>query len=622
MRAARSRACRVTAFALIALTASPVLAQPVPSAAPAAPPASAAPAASAVPTTTAPATTAAPAAGSPAAAAAAAAAAADGPTPEAKAEARVHFDKGLVLLRESAFSAALAEFLLSLDLFPRPNSTLNAAFCLRKLQRYDESLDRYEQFLRDFQNIPPNDKVNAQRAIADLRGLVGTIDIDGAEPGSLISISGASRGEFPPVAPLRVGAGSQLVRVFKEGYEPYETRVDVAGGQLVRVSAKMHALKASGRLKVAEAGGRTVDVIVDNSVMGQAPWEGVLAVGTHMVMLRGQGKLGTQPVSTQIKSGQNATLALRAEELDGALRVVPTPSGALVAIDSVDIGSGNWSGRVKSGAHKVEISAPGFVKEIRDVKVEPGGIGVVTAALERDDDAPQWQKPSKIFVDASAGLAVAPSFGGAVSEACKETCTGGSGIGAIVKIHAGYERGSGFGLGITLGYLAAFQDTTNRTADLVPAFNQDAISGQGTDRLRLSGFAAGAHLSIRYGEKIPFLARVSGGVLLANVRDERSGSFQARTTGKPITIAPVPFAIDSTYAFVNPEIRLGYHFTERFEASLGLQAFVLIATSQPRWDSKIELDAQDEGIATFKDDTLTGPFVFFLVPSLSARYNF
>ena len=593
--------------------AQPKPATPAPPAGSAAPSASAAPAASSAAPVTSATASAAPAASS--AAPATSAPGNEGPTPAMKEEARGHFTKGLGLMQEGAFSAALAEFTASLDLFPTRNATLNAAYCLRKLQRFDDSLDMYERFLRDFQNIPAEDKSLAQRAITEMRGLVGTVDIQGAEPGALISISGIARGEYPPVAPIRVAAGSQLVRVFKEGYEPYETRVDVAGGSVVTVQAKMQALKASGRLKVVESGGRAVDVIVDNSVVGQAPWEGLVAVGKHMVMLRGQGKLGTQPVSAEVKSGQISSLSVRAEELDGALRVTPTPPNALVSLNSVDLGSGNWTGRVKSGVQKVEISAPGFLKLTRDVKVEAGGIAVVDTALERDDDAPQWQKPSKFFADATVGFAIAPSFAGDIADNCKEGCAGGLGLGPFAQLHAGYERGSGFGIGLTLAYLAAFQDTTNRDAKITPAVNLAPIDAKATDHLLLTGYAAGAHLSIRYGEKIPFLARASGGVMFARIRDERSGSF----SGAPIASAAM--AVDSIYAFANPELRLGYKFTDRFEAALDLQAFMLIATKQPKWDATIQRDVGGQ-IGTYQPDALTGQVVLFVIPGLAARYDF
>src|SRR5258706_542611 len=79
-----------------------------------------------------------------------------------------------------------------------------------------------------------------------------------AEPGAAITIDGQSRGEFPALAPLRVATGSHAVRVTKEGFESFATRVEVAGGQSVRVVARLHALTRSGRLRVAEQRGRVL----------------------------------------------------------------------------------------------------------------------------------------------------------------------------------------------------------------------------------------------------------------------------------------------------------------------------------------------------------------------------
>ncbi len=297
------------------------------------------------------------------------------PSEATKAEARIHFEKGLRLLQEEAWAAALAEFLISRELFPTRSATTNAAVALRKLQRFDEALDMYEVLLRDFANVPAGERAAAQRAIAELRERVGTIDITGAEPGASIVVGGQARGEYPPVTPLRVSAGTHLVRVVKEGFEPFRARADVAGGQTARVVAKMRALTASGRLKVSERAGRTLDVLVDNVVVGQTPWEGVLAVGSHTVLLHGKGKLGTQPAAAEIKSQQITALTLVADDLESALRVDPTPAGASVAIDSVPVGHGVWIGRLKSGPHQIELSADGFLTTLRKVNIERGGRG-------------------------------------------------------------------------------------------------------------------------------------------------------------------------------------------------------------------------------------------------------
>src|SRR5262249_13371411 len=161
---------------------------------------------------------------------------------------------------------------------------LNAAGCMRKLNRHDEALDLLEGLLR----APPaalsdEQKENAQRALADLRGLVGTIEITRAEPGAVITIDGRARGAVPSPGPLRVVAGSHVVRVTKDMLEPFETRVEVAGGQTVRVVARLLAPAALGELRVTELRGRVLEVIVDGAVVGNTPYNGRLAPGLHIV---------------------------------------------------------------------------------------------------------------------------------------------------------------------------------------------------------------------------------------------------------------------------------------------------------------------------------------------------
>lgn len=160
-----------------------------------------------------------------------------------EAEARDRFQKGVKLFHAGVLGAALAEFLASRELYPTRSSTENAAVCLKKLGRFDEALDLYEILLRDFPDLPEPNKTSAQRALTELQGLVGSIEVTGAEPGAALAIDGRSRGELPSIGPLRVPAGTHVVRVHKEGFEPFEARVDVAGGATVRMEAKLRALR-------------------------------------------------------------------------------------------------------------------------------------------------------------------------------------------------------------------------------------------------------------------------------------------------------------------------------------------------------------------------------------------
>ena len=605
-RIGHSKRARLVALATTSLLLPAIAgAQPAPTAAPAAPPATAAPADAPAPVAT-------------------AASEEKAPTPQTKEEARTHFEKGLALVQEQAWAAALAEFLVSIELFPTRNALFNASLCYHKLQRFDEALDSYEKLLRDYPNLPADDKVTAQKAVTEMRSRVGTVDVIDAEPGASIVISGQDRGEFPPVAPLRVGAGSHVVRVFKEGYEPYETRVEVAGGQIARVTAKLKKLTDSGRLKITERGGLTLEVLVDGIVVGTTPWEGLVGVGPHTVALRGKGKLGTQPASAVVKSQQLTTLSLTAEDLEASLRVDPTPVSATVAIDGVTVGNGVWLGRLKTGAHKVEITAEGFLPASRSVNLGKGAREIVKLELERDPNAAFWQKPPKIALEASAGFLIIPSFGGPLADACGSGCSQSTGVGAIGFGHGTYELGSGLGFGVSLGYLFNTQSLNDRSATLNPYSAGGAPppqSGTATDDLRLSAFLGGAHISYRFGDSLPVLLRLGGGAMVGQLRDERKGRF-TDSRGAPVEARSVDDLQQVVSVFINPEVKVGFKPTDNITLSGGVQATMLITVQQPRWTETTEVNAGADGLGRYPSESLMGQFVFGISPVLSFRYDF
>jgi hypothetical protein len=541
-----------------------------------------------------------------------------------RSEAKAHFDKGLTLLQEEAWAAALAEFLSSRELYPTRAATNNAAIALRKLQRFDESLDMFETLLREYPNMPPGERTLAQRAVAELRELVGTIEITGAEPGAAIVVGGQARGDYPPITPLRVSAGTHLVRVFKEGFEPFEARADVAGGQTVRIVAKMQALTASGRLKVAERSGRTLEVQVDNVTVGVTPWEGTLSVGAHTVNLRGKDRTGTQPVAALIKSKDLTTLTLVAEELDAALRVEPTPPGATVAIDSVPVGHGAWIGWLKAGAHKVEVGSEGFLPATREVKLVRGGREIVTVSLDRDPNAAIWKKPPRWAFEVTAGVPVVPSFGGSVAGACAGKCATSIGVGGLGLFHAGYQLGSGIGFGLAAGYLFATQSVTGRTTQLVPN-SQNGMPppqmGTADDQLRLQAFLGGASVFYHLGETVPALFRFGVGALVGQLRDQRSGSFTS-ANGSPFQTFPVVDFERVTYLYLDPEIRVGIRLGEHVDLSAGVQVLMLLALSQPKWNQSIQIGAGGAGIGGYLPEPMMGQFLFGIVPTAALRYDF
>ena len=562
-------------------------------------------------------------------------------------QARAHFLKGVELFEEEAWDAALAEFLRSRELYPTRSATKNAAVCFRKLRRNDEALDAYEELLGRFPDLPAEDRATAQRAVKDLARLVGTVEIRGAAPGAVVVVDARERGRTPLPGPLRVNVGTRTVRIYKEGFAAYETRVDVAGGQTTVVRAQLAGLARAGRLSVVEAEGKSLDVLVDNVVVGKTPWEGAIATGEHTVQLRGEGTLGAPPASAPVKLDETTRLTLRAEELDSALRVEPRPVSARVAIDGVSVGRGVWEGRLRAGTHRVEIAEEGFVTAARAVTLEPTEREVAAVELARDPSSPLWRAahPPKIAVELDAALAMAPSLGGDVAGACHGTCSRSFGVGLLGNLHVGYQFPTGIGVALHGGYLIAAQSTTDRPESLRP-LGLEQHPGFANDALRLSGPFVGAAASFHRGERFPFLARLGAGVAFLSLRDGRTGNFVAPSrelptgeirdqvgytigAGDPPRADPLVEDQPATFLHLAPEVRIGYRLGDHLEASLGLGMMLLFALSKPTWQNETRVlvpsDGSDgeAGFGSSADpQDLAGGVVVLILPSLGIRYDF
>jgi hypothetical protein len=552
---------------------------------------------------------------------------AKGDAADKKAEARAHFDKGKALSNEGAWPAALAEYLASRELYPTWGNTLGAASSLRKLARFDESLDMFEVLLRDFPAaLSAEVRTAAQREIVELRGLVGTIEIDGAELGAAISVDGRGRGEYPAPSPLRVAAGTHVVRVSKEGYEPFEGRVDVAGNRTARVTATLRALAAAGRLRVTEQSGVALDVVVDGDRVGPAPWEGPLAPGEHVLFLRGEDDLGTMPLAVTVKRDETVRLTLAAEKLSARVRVEPEPPTASVAIDGVTVGQGTWEGRLRAGKHRLEIASPGFTASVREVSLTDGQRDVLRIQLARDPGSPFWSKPpppSRFMAEVGGGVPIVPGFGGDIAGSCTGGCVADPGLGAYVAVRAGYELSSGFGFGLAAGFLYSEQVVAGRSAALRPVGTKTSAKGTLDDAISIRrGFLVGPWIGFSVGERFPFHARVAAGAMLAWVGDTRSGTFDPVREGPAYSVGPLSTTTFAPFIHVSPDIRVGYRVTPRFEVAVGVDALVLIALEEPAWDDERAVNAGADGIGTFAAERTLGNVVFGIAPGVSLRYDF
>jgi hypothetical protein len=536
-----------------------------------------------------------------------------------KEQAKQRFDKAITLFEQSAWDAALAEFLKSRELFPTRAATKNAAVCLRKLNRFDESLELFEAALREFPNMPADDRTFIETQVKELTGLVGTIEVRGAEPGATVAVDGRPRGTIPLSAPLRVAAGTRMVRVFKDQYSPFEVRVDVAGGAVTVIEAKLSTLTESGRVRVTESTGKVLDVVVDGVVVAKTPWEGSLSPGDHWVALRGEGDLGTAPVAGKVLLNQTTALALTAAKLEVSLKIEAIPADATLQLDGVGVGKGSWEGPLPAGAHRVDVFAPGFVHQTRELNIAAGGKETVAVQLERESALPKGP-PAKIAVEVVPAFLFTPGFGGDVGG------EGGPGIGAAVTVHGTYHLPNHFGIGLHVGYLTAGQSGSDRSTVLQPVGLADN-PGKVDDRLHLRGPMFGASAAYHTAAGTPLLFRLNVGALLAKVSDVREGTFSTtdRGPGHPPTSYPsgeISANDGATFLYVAPEVRGGFKIGPHLELNGGLTTYLLFSLKTAEWTGERNVMTAGDGLAGFPKEKLTGGVVLLVAPSVGARYEF
>jgi hypothetical protein len=518
-----------------------------------------------------------------------------------KEEAKVRFQRGLELVQNESWDAALAEFLASRKLFPTRVALKNAALSLRQLKRHVEALAMYNELLTQFgANIPAEERKTIDDAVTQLKQRVGEIAIESDQPGSIVVIDGQQAGTTP-LSAVAVNAGTHTVRISKEGYEAFEAQVLVAGGQREAVKGKLKALSTIGRLIVREAAGKALDVVVDGAVVGKTPrYEGVLSVGPHTVLLRGEGNLGTAPAQATVKENVATTLTLSAVELDSEIRIEPVPATANVFVDSVQIGNGVWEGRLQSGQHQLEIAAEGFNPYRKTVTLNKGKKETLKIALERDLSNPMWQAgfAPHLFAEAFAGGAWAPAgFGGGMDKACSDgDCSErGLALGFVGGARVGYQFLRGFSGELAVGFLYLGGKAT-RTVSADGEHDVTYTSDDYQDETRLAGPFVELSASYTMLEKTPLTFRLGGGVSRLKATFKNGGTFvgelphicdnqpdtcddsETYTVSKQIVIPEEPEYMIAPFAA--PEVRIGYRVSKKIVVDFGVTFMVLLP---PEW---------------------------------------
>jgi hypothetical protein len=174
--------------------------------------------------------------------------------------------------------------------------------------------------------------------IAQLKVKVADLEVRSEPPRATVYLDGKNMGETP-VTLSGVRAGQYSIRVVKEGYHPYEERVELIGGDRKTFLASLKTnlgvlsviLKTSGASLYVN--GKPVEVGPSNTV------EKELSPSSYKVKVTKEG-YETWEGDVVVKDGERMVVSVELKMKKGDLLVRTEPSGASIYVGGKSVGTG------------------------------------------------------------------------------------------------------------------------------------------------------------------------------------------------------------------------------------------------------------------------------------------
>lgn len=260
------------------------------------------------------------------------------PTQERDA-ARLH-EEGRIAYAEGDFERARDRFRAALELFPYPMAMLSLGLAAERLGDAAEAVRWLEAYLA---SGPVSDAMALRSRVERLRRTPVEMRVTSEPLGARILLDGADDTIAATPARLSLVPGHHVLRLVADGYETADRGIDVRLGERSELNV---ALRPRPTTLAVEGEGA---LHVDDTLVGEAPWEGEVTPGPHTV---------------QVAEARARVVAVRGERTEvSLLRTVsdapdPTPTASLeldlfvvpaVQLRMTSVGSALFAPRARLG---------------------------------------------------------------------------------------------------------------------------------------------------------------------------------------------------------------------------------------------------------------------------------
>jgi len=220
----------------------------------------------------------------------------------------------------------------------------------------------------------------------------GQLVIDSAPAGARVLINGEFYGHTP--MRVRLYPEEYRLRLEKEGYNPYRTRIRIPKRKRVKIFATLEHRNLFGMLMVRSYPPKA-KIYVDDQYYGETPERIKLKRGRHIIRLeKDRYKPYYESINIRRSQKTNIIADLKPFQRFGTLDITSHPDGARVMINDEYYNRTPMKTKLRSGVYTVKLNKRGYKPLTREVRVRQGKVTSRDFELEKIRPLPRkgWLK--------------------------------------------------------------------------------------------------------------------------------------------------------------------------------------------------------------------------------------
>jgi hypothetical protein len=170
------------------------------------------------------------------------------PSADAVRQGQKNVEEGYRLFRAKDYEGALPKLLAAYAVDPRMGTLKTIAICQLETKRAAASYASYERLLTvHAKQISQKEKGAFETAILGLKQQTGTIKLEGAKPGTVVTIDAKDVSVDQLGVPIRLDAGKHQISATLAGYAPFEAGVEIVPTENISLEIRLVPLPSRDR---------------------------------------------------------------------------------------------------------------------------------------------------------------------------------------------------------------------------------------------------------------------------------------------------------------------------------------------------------------------------------------